>query len=993
MIASPYNLPLAFSWWFLDIQRPVWLSLIILLLPVIYLWQTSRVPSPPIVRIASLALRIAVVLALILSLCGARLAWSSKGICVAFLVDSSQSVSPDAREKMRALIAEQVDKMNKDDQYVVIEFGGDAALDNLPGPKGPLPAASAVSNPSATDIARALRLATASFPADRQKRIILISDGNQNVGDAVKEARLAALADVDINTVTLTSHVGHEVMIEQVMTPPRVQKGAHLAVRVVVSSDIAQPAKLMLTRDGDPMASQPVELKAGTSVFDIDDTLSDGGFHKYDVTVVPINPDGDTFSQNNTGSAFTYVDAPGKVLVVPGGSTADADYIVDALRQDRLNVDIGSLPTSQQGLLPYDCVILQNVSARYLLASQESSLANWVKDSGGGLIMVGGDNSFGPGGYADTPLEEVAPVEMDVKRKKHLASLALAIVMDKSGSMGAPAGGVGTLTKMDLCDQGAWETIRLLDESDEANIGAVDTEVKWMLEPAASGKVLYRMTGAAKAEIKKNTLAVEAGGGGIFCKTALAHAYKAVLGSSAMSRHVIMFADAADSEQQEDCFAMADKYFRMTPSITTSVIGMGTPRDSDYNFQKELAEKHGHGRFYITNNVMDLPKFFAKEAFIASRNAFVEKAGGFTPTMYESPLLQGLLKTGVPKLYGYVGTTLKSRATMAAHGLEVDDPVLAHWVIGLGKCVAFTSDGNNRWSKDWVRWPGYAQFWGQTVKWASKSIQNSQVATSTTINGTQGHVAVEAAGNDGRPINDLRLKAKIVPPDSNKDAIDVDLVQTGPGRYEVPFAVRDKGTYIVNVTDQNHRPLDVSGAVMNYDAEFRDLSPNTGLMKSLADLTGGQELKSLDGIFQSKPNAVVSYLPLLQWLLIFSAYGLLVDIAARRLNWADLLRRPAPRPIMTTANSGSAMGAFKAIKSGTQQVQTQREALRARLDTVVPAAVATQSNDPIDFTPAAQKPAVTQDQPAPTPEEAGSYANRLLSAKRRAAEQIKEKNE
>jgi len=153
-----------------------------------------------------------------------------------------------------------------------------------------------------------------------------------------------------------------------------------------------------------------------------------------------------------------------------------------------------------------------------------------------------------------------------------------------------------------------------------------------------------------------------------------------------MAKHVIMFADAQDSEQQEDCVAMAKQMFERE-HITTSVIGMGTPSDPHWGFQQDVAAA-GHGRSAITDDVMQLPKLFAKEAFIVSRNAFVEKKEGIVPRLYQSPLLEGFVEHGiggVPRIYGYVGTTLKPRAALAMHGVEAEDPLLAHWVIGLGK--------------------------------------------------------------------------------------------------------------------------------------------------------------------------------------------------------------------------------------------------------------------------------------------------------------------
>ncbi len=941
----------------------------------------------------SVGLRLALVLALILSLAGARLVWKNHGMCVLFLLDQSQSVSADAREAVRQKMGDAIEKMTADDQFAVIEFGGDAVLASLPGFKGPTPPAVKVNNIGQTDIARAIRLALASFPADRQKRIMLFSDGNQNAGNALREAHIAAANGVDICTLMpQDNRAGHEIMVEQLIVPPRVTKDAHFPVRAIITSDIPQQVKIFLSRDGNLISTlEDAQLKAGVNVLDIDDNLARGGMHQYAINVVPNNPTGDTFSENNRGDAFTYVEAPGKVLLVHGKvDESQSDYLSSALRQNKIDLETGGaqkLPTDLRGFMQYDCIILDNVTASYMSPATMTQLAQWVRDVGGGLVLIGGDDSFGPGGYKGTPIEEVSPVDMDVKRKKHMASLALAVMVDKSGSMGAPSGGTPGETKMMLANQGAVETLKLLDASDQANVGQTDTEVKWM---GPENKLVYMTPGNKRLTIN-NTLSVEAGGGGIYCKTALYHAYKAVTapGVDAMSRHVIMFADVADSEEQDDCIDMAIKYYNMRPSVTTTVIGMGTDKDPDYDFQVRLA-RAGHGRHYYADNAADLPRFFAKDAFIVSRNAFVEKKEGFTAALHSSPLLEGI-RDGVPKLYGYVGTTLKSRATLAAHGLEIDDPILAHWSIGLGKSVAFTSDASNKWSKDWVAWSGFAKFWAQTVRWASRSPQDNRLTTNTTIEGGTGRVVVQAVDHDGKPINNLQLGVKIAQPDASDHP--GDLQQTAPGRYEATFQASEKGTYVVNVIDRvAGGPVDVSGAVLSYPAEFRDLHPNAALMKKMVEVTGGQNMEGLDGIFQPKPKAVEAHIDMWEFLLLFAAASLLIDIAWRRLNVNDWFLH---RPDVRLAPTGDSLGAFKSVKTGSRELETHRQALKDRATAAVqakqeaPAELVIPYRTPsVSAGPAVNEPTSAPSTPQPT--EAAGYSNRLLSAKRRAAEQIKE---
>jgi uncharacterized membrane protein len=831
----------------------------------------------------------------------------------------------------------------------------------------------------------------ASFPADRQKRVVLFSDGNQNEEDALREARIAGVKDVDVDVLLLSAQHGHEVMVDQVILPSHVRKDARFFARAIISSDVPQGAKLLVTRDGAPFSNEDIQLRAGSNVVDIPDRLNDGGNHQYQVTVLPSAPDNDTFAANNTGYAFTQVDAPGKVLLIHGRGT-DSTALYDAL--NGANVPVvqmapSALPSTVSELAAYDCVILDNVNRFDIDSSpQMPALQEWVTKFGGGLVLIGGDNSFGPGGYKGTILEKLAPVDMDVKREKHLASLAMVIVLDKSGSMAAPARGGGNLVKMDLANQGAIEVLKLLDDGDSAMVGAVDTEVKWM-----DGAHVLPMNGLNKQRLSSDIKRIKAGGGGIYCETALALAYKLVNSPEvhAMSKHVIMFADAQDSEQQDNCVRMAASNFAGN-HVTTSVIGLGTMTDPDATFQKEVAAT-GHGRWFITDDAMALPKLFVKEAFLVSRQAFVEKKEGIKPVRYDSPILEGF--DAVPLVYGYVGTTLKPRATLAMHGESADDPLLAHWTIGLGKCVAYTSDSSAHWGRDWVGWNGYAKFWTQVIRWASKTGQSNGLVTNTVIDGSEGRVIVDATDpGTGRPINNLQLQGSVIAPDQTTETKDIQLEQVAPGRYQGKFTASQRGTYLVSVSDaKGESLLATGGGVLSYPPEYRDLQPNAALLRSLAEASGGEYRNSVAGVFQQKSTPVRTFWPLWQALLVAMTGLLLADVAWRRLNMADWFRRKTPAGMPVITRGEAALGALKVVKSGRREVDTQRKTMRDRVE----AAAAAQSPDGGEHAqvlggtmltqlPAIETPAVEAPREAP----GEGYANRLMNAKKRAKDQIRE---
>ncbi|HEY4330149.1 MAG TPA: glutamine amidotransferase, partial [Phycisphaerae bacterium] len=854
-----------------------------------------------------------------------------------------------------------------------------------------LPPPAKVSDVGHTNIARALRLAMATFPADRQKRVVLFSDGNQNQEDALREARIAGLKDVDVDVVPILAQHGHEIMVDQVIVPPHVRKDARFLVRALVTSDTAQDVEVIVSRDGAPYTRIPAErLRAGSNVIDVPDALSDGGAHQYQFTIVPKNPDADTFAANNTGYALTQVDAPGRVLLIPGKSN-DPTFLYNALRESGVQVvkaNPGGLPATPDELAAYDCVIMDNVNYHDVQsAPQMNALKHWVEDYGGGLVLVGGDDSFGPGGYLGTTLEELSPVEMDVKRQKHLASLAVVVVLDKSGSMGMPVDVAGRIEKMQLANEGACQVANLLDGQDLAMLGVCDTEVRWVDDLDHC----IPMNPGNKSRLQAGIRSVRAGGGGIDCATALFHSYDMIKPAQTMTKHVIMFGDAADCDEQEGCVDMAADMYRRF-GITTSVIGMGTPADKDAPFEEAVA-KAGHGRFFITEDVNNLPRIFMKEAFLVSRQAFIEDKNGIKLTPYNSPLLQGFIsqnKAQLPPIYGYIGTTLKPRATLALHGKQADDPVLAHWVIGLGKCVAYTSDSSSRWGKDFVSWDGYSKFWSQVVRWVSRSPQNNGLTTTTLIEGSDGRVLVDALDPDGKPINNLQLQASVISPDQTtaSDNGNLTLEQIAPGRYQGHFAANQRGTYLVAVSqgaDGNQQLVSTSGGILSFPQEYRDLQPNVALLKNLAETSGGIYLSDVKNLFEQKPNPVHTFWPLWQMLLMLVTSLLFVDIAWRRLNVADWFRPRNRAPEVVRTDAG--LGALRSIRTGRQEVDSQHKSMRDRVEARA-AAEPTVAVQVVTQDLAAEQTGFSAGEPknegaakdAAPPE---NYANRLMSAKKR----------
>ena len=349
------------------------------------------------------------------------------------------------------------------------------------------------------------------------------------------------------------------------------------------------------------------------------------------------------------------------------------------------------MPSDLAGLSGYEAVVLVNVPARALPVKAMAALPAYVRDLGKGLLMIGGKESFGVGGYGHTPLEEAMPVYMDVRNREERPNLALVFIIDKSGSMNAchcsgpnrqtaqfRQGGV---PKVDIAKDAMVQAAALLGQQDTLGVVAFDDSAHWVL-PAQRGVSVSAVQDAVASVAPLGTTNVRAG---------LLAAEDQLNHTDARIKHAILLTDGWTSSgaNLEIARRMRDA------GITLSVVAAGS---GSADYLANLASEGG-GRYYPAQDMADVPQIFVQETITAVGNYIVERP--FTPAFgVDSPVLAGL-RNGLPPLYGYNGTTIKETARAA---LVSDDgsPVLAQWQFGLGHTAAWTSDANGRWAKDWV---------------------------------------------------------------------------------------------------------------------------------------------------------------------------------------------------------------------------------------------------------------------------------------------------
>ncbi len=872
-----------------DITRPWGLLALLALVPVILLARSTKLRLAPGRFWTSTACRFLAVLALALAIAGLRQVRISDDLAIVFVLDRSRSVPAGDSEAALEWVRETAKQAGPRERVGLVVFGRESSVEVSPSEKFEFDKIHSVISPEATDIARALRLAAAACPEWAQKRIVLLSDGNENSGDAAAEALAARARGAEVWTAALGREARAEVRVDRVLSPTRVSPKEPYELTAIVTSTADTEAVFRIVKNRVPMAPVKRTLKAGTwpQTFALKATEEEaGGALDFEV-FVEVADEKDTWRENNVGRAHTRVAGPSRVLFLAGRAD-EADALAGCLRDAGLDVEVrgpAGFPLSLAEMDAFDAILMCDIHSRQLSKAQHEALRQYVHDLGGGFAMIGGDRSFGSGAWQRTPVEACLPVDMDVRQLKRLASLAVAIAIDSSGSMSARV--ADGRTKLDLAGEGAAECVRVLNERDQIAVCTTDTDSTWIvdLQPISD-----------REEIERAILSLRQGGGGIYCATAIRDMFEELRGATAQARHAILFADAADAEEHDGVEAMIDA--ATAEGITLSVVAIGKDTDPDADWLKSIAERGG-GRFYITDDPMDLPRLFSEETVTAARSTIIERE--FTPVITRpAQFMEGVPWDRTPTLLGWVSTVAKPTAEVHLEA-EEDDPLLAKWHYGLGRSIAWTSDATSRWSANWVSWPGYRTLWPQMVRWLLRRQDANAYSVATALTSNGAHLTVDAVGSDGRFRDFLKLRAFIAGPGGSSESA---VRQTGPGRYEADVPSTMPGSWFVTIAEEEDGQWASRASVpilIPYPAEFRATSPNHALLKRLAELTSGRSIPLEPQPDLFRHTAVPARVPQEIWrfLLALALACLMIDVAARRLGVPDawLRRRAKPAPV------------------------------------------------------------------------------------------------
>lgn len=802
-----------------------------------------------------LTVRCIVCVLLVLALSGMSIRQYANITTTIFAFDSSASTQKQ-REQLKQFMDEAQKTKKETDHVGVISFGKKAVVEQNPSKEPYFLQPQGYVDDSATDIANVLKLSSAILPEDTKKRIVLLSDGEETMEEAMIQAKLLKEQNIVVDAYTLQKEASEEVQLAELNVSEFLNKNVQYDIEVKIDSSVNTSSNLKLYKGNQLIINQSVDVQKGENRLVFSDMSDMGGAITYKAE---IEPQTDTILENNTAYAYSYVDdIPSLLVIQKENSASEIEKLLEGAQVNVKVIDAKEAPSSFDILSAYDGVILANVDAESLPEEFLNSLENYVKDLGGGVIATGGENAYALGGYQNTPLETILPVEMQLKTDNQMPNLGMVLVIDRSGSMSSNDYG---LPRIEMAKEAALRSLNTLNETDQLGVVKFDDKASWAVElqPVAGNQ----------EQIQTGIASIQAGGGTSILP-ALKEAYTKLKDVNTKSKHIILLTDGQAERTGYDSVINSMKQ----KGITLSTVAVGT--DADVSLLQNLA-RYGGGRFYLVDEFTDLPQIFAKETFLAGKE-YINNRTFYPKQQDSSPILSSI--DSITELDGYIATVPKARADVLLVS-DTDDPVLAAWQYGLGRTVAWTSDMNGQWSSEWLASEQGQDIFRNMVSW----ILRSQVARDIHIDAqpTEEKSNIKIEMPYDQTISNLSGSVF----SSDNTVYDVEFTPTAPGVYEGALDTNEQGAYIVNLnmektngeTETLHSGFDIPYAK---EYEIKEQGQGIGLLKRITDSTGGRMLTSPEQVFETQAQDAYTQKDISNLLLILALFIFLVDIALRR---------------------------------------------------------------------------------------------------------------
>ncbi len=849
----------------LMIEKPIFL-LTLLLIPIIWilLLRTFQKDSRRHLHIFVGILRSLLIASLSLALSDPRLIKSSDNVNVFFCMDVSESIDRDMEKDVLRFIRNAVNGMEEEDQAGLLVFGKEPSIERSLTVDYQHPDYQSLVNKNFTNIYAALELAMGKLPRTGQNRIVLFTDGNENLDHALEMAYLASSLGIEIYPVPLSHRFSQrEIRVESLETPSDVQLNTPFEGRLVISSTERDTGELTLKRNDEIILNRPMILQPGKNTISFSDILEKQGLYRYQAIINTLE---DSHFQNNIGISFVRATRPPGILYITSNLEKPSPPVLALQSQgfDIVGIRPEGIPAGIYDLVDYNAIVMDNVTGDTIPFGIMENIEKYVRDMGGGLVMIGGDKSFGLGHYVNTPVEKALPVFMDIPTSAELSGVCIILLIDKSHSMVSKH---ANKSKLEMAKIAAFSTVELLNPIDSVGILAFDADFRWIVP-------ITRVTERQRIADQLSTLKEE---GGTDLYPALKDTFRVLRNYAAAKKHIIILSDGQTKEADFKPLVESIK----GSGMTISTVAVGT--SADLKLMGDIAE-WGGGRGYYTDDPDNIPRIFTDETKVVSKMLIVEKE--MQPMMISpGEVLSGISSDDLPIVYGHILTHPKSSGSVLLQTQE--GPLLVTGRYGLGRSVAFTSDLSGKWGKDWVLWEHYGKFLSQMIKWAQKKETPRNISTTIHEKGGTGRFLVDVLDNRNRFINNLTLNIRVLFP--NETSKEIPLDQISPGRYAAAFPAEEVGDYYINLVENNETgPVSSQtyGFGIPYTEEFVMKDVNETLLKQLAQVTGGALLKqegSQKQLFLADSKSNVYGAPLWPYLTGFFFALLIADVAIRKV--------------------------------------------------------------------------------------------------------------
>ena len=838
-----------------------------------------------------------VFLCVLLAFFGIRIYRGSGKTATVFVVDLSNS-NEEHLDEAEKYLQETIAEMPSGNAYGIVTFGKDTLVEQFLTAERYYGGLMTLPDKAATNFEEAVSKALTLIPGEYSKRLVVLTDGRETRGDIRNMAQALTAGQAELLTLLYENEETPDAYVDNVTLPAYLHPGDKYSVTVLVESNYDTDAVIALYNGSRQTAANSVHLNKGSNRFvfsaQVDADTDSGATESLRVQV---QAQGDTCQENDFFSAYSVVETPPKVLVISGRNVSVTEFaaVLRAAGCDYNVVSARNAPENINDMLDYKSIILVNTYIDDLPEKFLDNLETYVKDYGCGFVCCGGEDSFALGGYRDTVLETVLPVDMQLRGVNEMPTMAMVMVIDRSGSMTGSAGN-SHISNLDIAVRASEVAVDNLNDSDYVGILTFDDQYKW--------QVALRLADD-KAAIKDQIRQIS-DGGGTTIKPALQEAVRVLAGSEASIRHIVLLTDGMGetdnfSDVISDC---ADS------DITLSTVAVGD--GSDTRLLGYLADQCG-GRYYYSDESSDIPKIFAQEVFLGG-DSYIQNGVFSLSAQQGHELTNSLFPNGWPALYGYISATPKTASSPVIVSGEKGDPILTVWQYGLGRTAAWNSDVTGEWTGGFAGQEDYVQLWKRIVDYSTGNAGMGEDSVNVVTVGERTEVDYQTSDYGSA----TEILVTVINPEG--DVTEEKLRATAPGKYTAELSTPQTGLYHFNIRRTEGGEIQnymTTAAAVQFSDEYKfDVSADSYVR--FAEQYG-RIITEQDSVWTRLSTKARESYPLTNWLLALAVCLFLADVAMRRFQYV-----PKRIPILAGGKGRKAQQSDENAVQGTQGGSTVR---------------------------------------------------------------------